>query len=672
MTGTTAPAVVRPEALPFPVAETEHFWIPLPDGRRLAARRWVAQAAGPVPAILEYLPYRKRDGTAERDALTHPYLAGHGYACVRVDVAGTGDSEGLFDDEYSEQEMRDGEAVIAWIAAQGWCGGAVGMIGISWGGFNGLQLAARRPPALKAVVSICSSADRYGDDIHYKGGCLLGENPAWASTVLSWFSLPPDPAIVGERWREMWLERLEATPFAAETWSRHGLRDAYWRRGSVCEDYAAIEAPVLAVGGWHDGYRNTIARLVENLSAPVKGIVGPWNHKYPHFARPGPAIGFLQEVLRWFDRWLKDAPNGAEDDPAYRAWLMDGIAPATDYEQRPGRWIAERVWPSPRIAPQVWRLCDAGLTQGDAPPFRREARTYTACGLQAGEFFPFGFGPAELPGDQRPDDALSTCFDGPQTDGPTDIVGAPQVRLTLSSDAPRAQIAVRLCDVAPNGASALISYAVLDLRHRDGHARAEDLTPGRPFDVSLRLDQTAYRLPAGRRLRVAISPIYWPFMWPEGEAATLTLTAGTLSVPVRPTADGDEWRFPEPEGTPPRRTLALAEPRDDKRVEADVTSGETHLIVESFPGETYDVATGLVSGLSHREIWTMVHGDPGSARVDIEWRRSMARGDWRVRSDATLSQRLEDDGFRIEARLVCREGDAKVFERTFSALVKRS
>ncbi|MEM1315066.1 MAG: CocE/NonD family hydrolase, partial [Pseudomonadota bacterium] len=469
---------VPPEALPVEVEEVAHFHVPMPDGRRLAARRWAPKDAAtrPVPAILEYLPYRKRDGTAERDALTHPYLAGHGYACVRVDIAGTGDSEGLFDDEYSEQEMRDGEAVIAWIAAQPWCSGAVGMTGISWGGFNGLQLAARRPPALKAVVSICSSADRYADDIHYKGGCLLGENLGWAATVLGWFALPPDPQTFGDGWREAWQARLEATPFLAADWTRRSARDDYWRFGSVCEDYGAIEAAVLAVGGWHDGYRNTPFKLLENLEAPCKAILGPWNHKYPHFARPGPTIGFLQEVLRWFDRWLKHEDNGAESDPALRAWLMDGLPPAPNYDERPGRWIAEAAWPAASVERRSLTLTRDGLApQAErAAPFARTVASGTECGGMTGEFFPFGFGPGELPGDQRPDDAYSACFDAEPAAAATDLLGAPMVRLSLRCDRPRGQVILRLCDVAPNGASALISHGMLDLRHADGHADPRD------------------------------------------------------------------------------------------------------------------------------------------------------------------------------------------------------
>ncbi|MGB0867485.1 MAG: CocE/NonD family hydrolase, partial [Granulosicoccaceae bacterium] len=274
--------------------------IALPDGTELSARAWIPTSSDstPVPAILEYLPYRKSDGTAARDHIMHPYFAERGYACVRVDARGCGDSDGLFDDEYSEQELQDGVEIVHWIAGQSWCTGRVGMQGISWGGFNGLQIAARCPEPLKAVISIGSTVDRYADDIHYKGGVQLSENIGWAATAMSWFSMPPDPAIVGDKWHKMWLNRLENTPFLASTWLRHPNRDNYWKHGSVCEDYGAIKAAVLTIGGLHDGYRNTMSHLMSNLDAPVKGIAGPWNHKYPHISTIAPAIGYLQEAMR--------------------------------------------------------------------------------------------------------------------------------------------------------------------------------------------------------------------------------------------------------------------------------------------------------------------------------------------------------------------------------------
>jgi len=347
------------------VIEQPDVGIVMSDGCRLSARIWMPENASthPVPAILEHLPYRKRDGTIYRDEITQPYFAARGYACIRVDMRGNGESEGLMEDEYLPQELNDACEVINWATQQSWCTGKVGMMGISWGGFNSLQVAALQPAGLEAIVTVCSTVDRFADDIHYKGGCLLNENIGWAANMLSYSSRPPDPELVGEQWMAMWQHRLENMPFLASTWLRHQARDAYWQHGSVCEDYSAIKAAVLSVGGWHDGYRNTIAHLVENLDSPVKGIVGPWIHKYPHYAAPQPAIGFLQECLRWWDRWLKNKDTGVENDADYRVWLMDSVTPKRWLDERPGRWVGEPTLPSPNITEQAFYI---SANDGDA------------------------------------------------------------------------------------------------------------------------------------------------------------------------------------------------------------------------------------------------------------------------------------------------------------------
>jgi predicted acyl esterase len=277
-------------------------------------------------------------------------------------MRGNGESDGLMLDEYTEQEQDDALEVIEWLARQPWCTGAVGMIGISWGGFNGLQVAARRPPALQAVITLCSTDDRYADDIHFMGGCLLNDNLSWASTMFAYSSRPPDPAIVGERWRELWLYRLEHTVLLVEKWLRHQRRDRQWRHGSVCEDFDAIQCPIYAVGGWADGYSNAIPRLLAGLGVPRKGLIGPWAHRYPHFATPGPQIGFLQECLRWWDRWLKGVDTAIMDEPMYRVWMEESVPPTAEYEERPGRWVAEPSWPSPNITALDYALAPFRLT----------------------------------------------------------------------------------------------------------------------------------------------------------------------------------------------------------------------------------------------------------------------------------------------------------------------
>jgi putative CocE/NonD family hydrolase len=651
---------------PRKIVEFPDLGIVMPDGCRLSARVWMPADADekPVPAILEHLPYRKRDGTTYRDALTHPYFAGHGYASIRVDMRGNGDSEGLMEDEYSEQELQDACDVIAWAAAQPWCNGNVGMMGISWGGFNSLQVAAKQPLALKAVITLCSTADRYADDIHYKGGCLLGENAGWAATMLSYSSRPPDPALAGDnRWRDMWLSRLEHEPHLAPLWLKHQHRDAYWKRGSVCEDFSAIKAAVLSIGGWHDGYRNTIANLVANIEAPVKGIVGPWIHKYPHYAAPEPRIGFLQEALRWWDRWLKGVDTGVENDPAYRAWLMDGVRPARWHDRRPGRWVAEAEWPSPRIRTKSIEL----LAPESAPVPVASAQT---CGLAGGEYFPFTFGP-ELPGDQRADDALSVCFDQPPLGQALDILGAPVLTLRLSADQHQANICVRLCDVAPDGASELISYGVLNLTHRLSHEHPMPIETGKPFEVRVVLDQCAYRVPAGHRLRVAISTAYWPMIWPSPRAATLKLETAVLDLPTRPPAAGDEVSFPLPEAATPWRTETLRPANSERNVIVDQKTGMTTLAILDDFGEVRDLDHGLANGSVVRETWSIHPDDPLSAKMETHWTQTLARGGWSVRTETFSRMSSDAEAFHLTARIEAYEGEQLVFERDFIDFVPR-
>ncbi|MEX3012046.1 CocE/NonD family hydrolase [Hoeflea sp. TYP-13] len=657
---------------PRKIIEYADMGIVMPDGCRLSARVWMPEDAvdSPVPAIIEHLPYRKRDGTIVRDQYTHPWFAGHGYACIRVDMRGNGDSEGLMDDEYTPQELQDACDVITWAAEQPWCSGNIGMMGISWGGFNALQVAALRPPALKAIITICSTVDRFADDIHYKGGCLLNENFGWAANMLSYSSRPPDRALVGDKWRDMWLNRLEHQPYHWSTWMRHQHRDDYWKHGSVCEDYPAIEAAVLSIGGWHDGYRNTVAHLVENISAPVKGIVGPWIHKYPHYAGPKPAIGFLQEAKRWWDRWLKGEETGVESDPAYRAWLMDSIPPKRWVDERPGRWIAEDSWPSQNVDITRLYLGD-GMLEPAPDDIDTQICSPQDCGAQSGEYFPFAFAD-ELPDEQSSDDLDSACFDGSVLTEAFDIVGAPVVDLTASADAQNGLIAVRLCDLRPDGTSALITYGVLNLTHRSSHETPEPLVPGEIFTARVTLDQIAYRIPAGHRLRVAVSTAYWPLIWPSPQKTTLTLKGGSLELPVRPPATGDEWQFEPPVGAEPWKANELRAPAYLRSVRTNSETGETSVIIDCDFGEYEDREHGLISNSWTRECWSVQPDDPGSAQAEIEWEKRGGREGETWRTHVTATMHSDPQHFYSKATLRAWENDKLIFERTYDDTVVRN
>lgn len=657
---------------PRPIKVIEDQRILMPDGCELSARIWMPEDAdrSPVPMILEHLPYRKRDGTTARDEVSHPWMAGHGYACVRVDMRGNGDSHGLHEDEYTQQEWDDAISVMDWAREQPWCDGNFGMQGISWGGFNCLQVAAMRPEGLKAVISICSTVDRYADDIHYKGGCLLNENLGWATQMLAYSSRAPDPALAPNSWREMWIERLENQPFSLETWLDHQTRDDYWKHGSVCEDYAAIEAAVLSIGGWHDGYRNTISHLVSNLDAPVKGIIGPWIHKYPHIAAPQPAIGFLQEAKRWWDHWLKGMDTGVDQDPDMRIYVMDSVKPKAWLPERPGRWIAESEWPSARIDALELHLTDSGLS-ADAGDCDVSVCSPADCGSTGGEYFPFAYGP-EFPIDQRADDVLSACFDGEALGEAVDLVGAPVIRLAVSADKPAAQIAVRLCDVFPDGTSAMISHGMLNLQHRNGHEEPEAVVPDETFEVEIRLDDCGYRVPEGHKLRVSVQTNYWPFLWPAPELATVSISGGAISLPVRPLAEGDEWEFEPPEGAAPWSIETHLEGGCTRTREVDLDTGGSVMRMTNDDGHFTDLNHGLSQSSRTVEEWSTHGDDPLCAKANIRWFKTMGRGDWQTTTEASSSMTADFESFHISAELKIWEGDEVLIHRNWKKCIPRN
>ena len=476
------------DEFPHRVMEIEHIWIPMPDSTRLSAKIWMPEDAeqSPVPAILEYIPYRKRDGTRLGDACRHRYWAGHGYACIRLDIRGTGDSEGLITDEYPLSEQDDCVAAIAWIAEQTWCSGNVGMTGISWGGFNSLQVAARRPPALKAIITHCSTDDRYADDVHTMGGCLVTEGFYWGSSFFQFMARPSDPEITGDGWRKQWLERLENwQPPISNIWMKHQCRDDYWRQGSVCENYGDIACAVYAVGGWEDGYSNAVPRMLANLQCPRKGLVGPWGHKYPENGIPGPAIGFLQEALRWWDYWLKGLNTGIMDEPGYRVWMQDYVAPDSLLDYIPGHWVTEPSWPSANIDTRTLTVNAGGLGGKAEDDTVLQNRSPQSLGAGGGSWCPYGLGGSspDLAIDQREDDGRSLCFNGQPLDAALSLLGAPVARLRIAIDQPQGFICVRLMDVAPDGTSRRVSFGMLNLSRREGMARTKLMTPGEWTDV---------------------------------------------------------------------------------------------------------------------------------------------------------------------------------------------
>jgi putative CocE/NonD family hydrolase len=665
--------VIRTD-FPHQVEVVENLFLPLPDGTRLAAKLWRPAGAGRHPAILEYLPYRKHDGTRGRDQGLHMYLAGHGYACLRVDIRGSGESEGVIDDEYSEVEQLDGCAVIAWIAGQHWCDGQVAMIGISWGGFNGLQIAARQPPALKTVIAVGFTDDRYATDVHYIGGCLSKDNIDWSGTMVAGMDLPPDPALHGDRWRALWLQRIAANRPWGLTWLRHQRRDDYWRQGSVCEDFSAIKVPVYAVSGWADNYSEAVPRLLAGMTAPCRGLIGPWAHSFPMDVTVEPAIGWLQEVLRWCDHWMKGLATGIMAEPSLRVWMQESVPPRTCYRERAGRWVGEPVWPSLRIVP--WRLYPVGRELRDAPVAGAERVCSPLwVGMAAGEIGRYG-DDADWPVDQREDDAGSLVWVTEPLAERVEILGAPKLKLKVASDRALALVAVRLSDVRPDGARARVTVGLMNLTHWKGHDRPEALVPGQAVEVEVELDDIAHAFPAGHRIAMSLSSSYWPIAWPSPETATLTLDLGAteLVLPVRPprTEDAALRAFDPAEAAEEvpviHHPVAQGHPR---RVVRDLLSGK---ITVDFPRWTYDHEMpdiGIRQRSTGHARYDITEGDPLSAEATTAYRVEQIRADGVFVHESSGRLTCDTTHFHIGAEVVILENGQEIHRRSWQESIPR-
>jgi hypothetical protein len=643
-----------------PVNEAVITWIPMADGVRLSARLWIPEGTAPVPAVLEYIPYRKQDAYRGHDDVWGPTLASYGIAYVRVDVRGSGNSEGVLTDEYLDTELEDGCAVIAWLAARNWCSGKVGMRGLSWGGINTLQVAARNPKALQAIMPMGCLDDRYTDDAHYIGGALGHTNLQWGIGFKVVMAGPPDPLVVGEAWEAMWRQRLQATPPILETWLQHQRHDDYWRRGSIREDWGAIKVPTYIVAGWQDTYANPVGRLLENLECPRKALIGPWGHTYPWSAQPH-GLDWIHEEVRWWDHWLKDADTGIMNEPMLRAFMPYRAPSAVVPAEIPGRWIAEQAWP-PKVTERALYLTDGALSDRPGPA---ETVDYTGdriVGLTKPEWLD------RLPVEQSVDDARSLLFRTPPLAEDFEILGNPVLRVRLSADRPVAKLAARLVEIDPDGQSWLVTSGLLNLTHRNSNADPEPLAPGATYDIELRLSAAAHRFSAGGRIGLAISESLWPLVWPSPEIATLTLQLGAaaLTLPVRP-SEAEPAPFPIPERhTPPRdgapRPATVTEP---------VSPGLYRLELSTPLPRGPPNVTGAALGRGRLEISQIREDDPNSSVWSHRATSSWTRGDWDCAVEAECELRSTAGDFHLRESLVARRGDKVVFETRSEAVIPR-
>ncbi|MEO1110137.1 MAG: CocE/NonD family hydrolase [Pseudomonadota bacterium] len=666
---------INPEDLPYAVAD-EEIYIPLADGTRMAARIWRPQTDGTFPAILEYIPYRKRDGTRTRDEEQHAYLAGHGYVSVRVDMRGSGDSDGVQLDEYLPIEQQDGLEVIAWLADQPWCTGSVGMFGLSWGGITTLQLASHRPPALKAIVPVGATDDRYYDDGCYFVGGLAGETVGWGGVMFALNGRPPDPVLFGDGWRDAWMRRLEEPDLFMKIWLEHQQRDDYWLQGSICTDYDRIQIPVYAISGWTDCWPNTVMRLMKNLNVPRKGLIGPWSHLFPDRALPGPGVNFLDEMLRWFDRWLKGDENGVETEPMLTLYRQQEVSTDPCHATRPGIWLDAQTWPDATVSQTTKWLGQDGLKEAPAEG-TVSIRSPQSLGMLSGDYMPLTDDPtlAQMPGDQRTEDAESLCFDTDALTDPLDIIGTSTIDFEVSSDAGSGLVAVRLCDVDENGASTLITYGVVNLAQREGRELCADVAPGTKYRIRYDLNDIAHRVVAGHKLRVAVSNAMWPMAWPVADNHTLTLHLENCSVAL-PNADlkpSDPSRvvFTQPRVAVPGEVSVHQGSAHSRVISHDLASGAKALTLhEDFGRYQIHSADLTITGYG-RDHFEIADADVHTAKADYQFRMGYARDGWNVATQGQMTVTCDQHSFYLRGELRAFEDDQEFFVRRWDEAIPR-
>jgi putative CocE/NonD family hydrolase len=678
--------------------------IPARDGVELSANLWrpVPDAATidqRFPVIVEMIPYGKDNWRRAQDVAHGEWFAARGFALCRLDVRGTGSSGGIAFDEYTAAETGDGHAAVEWLAAQPWCSGSVGMWGISYGGFTSIQVAALRPPHLKAIVPVMATDDRYTDDIHYRGGCLtVSELSQYAVSQVAMNAMPPDASFRGAGWREEWRTRLDATPPWLFAWIRHQTDGQYWRQGSLAPDYDSIEAAIFNIGGWHDSYVDPAFRMQARCSAPSHTLVGNWVHSWPRSAPPAPNLDDLHEIARFFDRHLNAVDNGWEDEPPI-VWFEHEYAPPEPFPvELPGRWRAASAYPHPATAARAWMfgagslVVDASRTpEVGVDTFRHRPTSGTSGPLSWGAGGP----PNGLARDLRPDEADGPTYTSAPLAEPLEILGVPEVVVHVEVDAPVAVLSIRLTDVAPDGTSALVSAGVLNLTHRRSHAEPEALRPGVVEEVRVPLRTAGYRWLTGQRLRVSLASSLWPVLWPTPYPATFRVHRGPampsrLELPIVPPAGGEgdvvvpAFKTTAPDLRPPVADAADGDgpARSDPpvwRIERDVVAESTTVVVHDGGEDIVPDGRRLYAAETLR--MTAWDRDPARAELDADvvyrWQerepgaagggQALTRIEIRARSRQTSTA----TDFTLTVRLEVDVDGARFFERDWAETVPR-
>jgi len=662
----------------YRVIVVKNVMIPMRDGVKLAADLIMPDAEGKFPAILQYHPYRKDDLTLTNNE-AHHYFAQRGFVGVRLDVRGTGSSEGHSVLEYSPEEQRDSYDAIEWLAKRDWCNGNVGMWGISYSGQTSMTAAFLNPPHLKAVIPMYFSDDRYLADCHYLGGSL--RIPVdWAFYGINMVAMnvsPPYPELVGGKWKELWIERLEKSEPWLLSWIEHQVQGPFWRSGSVVDKYDQVKCPVYLIAGWRDGYPGPSARIYSNLKSPKKLLIGPWLHNRPDTGIPGPRIHFFNEMQKWWDHWLKGIENGVMEEPPVCIYVQKYDYPTADRDMTSGFWRYEKNWPIDRTEMVSFFFCEGGLLSkepsGSEKGEKDSYRYIPTVGTALGHFS--AAGPGVLYVDQRVDEALSLNYTTPPLLKDVEITGFPKAILHASSTADIAGFVVKLNDVAEDGTSAFVSKGYLNATRRNSFERPEPLTPGEIYELHIPLKATSWVFEKGHRIRVSIQSGDWWNLWPTPKKAVNNIYRNRIeqSRITLPLISPSKEDLPKPVFLPP---IPLEKITDVQQTPSD------YLVVRDYFKKTTSVISnssisvkvpGLNSFVSRKGDMKVTASDanPESVSLRARSRLSFPHSDNRIDVTSMVSLKSTTDHYHVIINLDVNLDNKQYFQKNWTRTIER-
>jgi putative CocE/NonD family hydrolase len=489
------------------------------------------------------------------------------------------------------------------------------------------------------------------------------------ATLMTAFNFsPPHPQVCGEKWSEIWQKHLDNNLPWGIGFISH-LKDCpYWRERSLRGHYERIQCPIFVIEGWADWYHTPLLRVFQNVKVPKRALIGPWSHLWPQHAVPGPRIDGDRECLKWFDQWLKGIDTGVLDEPPVTLFVREFVRPSTIIMEDKGSFRSESEWPiARRVETPMYLLAGQALNTEPGKADGADSYDYRAAavGAAAGMHGGGPFAPSwVMPLDQRADEAFSLTYTTDKLEQDAEVTGLPRAILHVSSTADIAMFVVKLCDVAPDGTSALVTKGYLNATHRESHSQPSYLEPGEVYELDIELLACAYRFKAGHRIRVDIASGDFQNVWPTPKNCVNTVYWG--------------------EKRPSRVVLPII-PRQSPELPApDLKSGPHPLPKrEDLSAPDYSVSQDIINetatvrfkarfgGGANTAKFTVSSKNPARATVEADAKMEYEQFGKKIAVDAQCITESDERAFHHIVDLEIRVNGARHFNKSWSVSVPR-